>query len=120
MKKGISRLWAFIFAAFLAATNFSQDTAREKAVAIDKQVADIVADWEALPSIFDDIEIFSAQIKKLVDIGPDAVPALCMELDRATRDVPLRLIPFTLRAIGDPRAVPALIRTIPKTLRPPG
>jgi len=32
----------------------------------------------------------------------------------------MRLLAFTLRAIGDPRAVPALIRAIPKTLLPPG
>lgn len=32
----------------------------------------------------------------------------------------LRSLGFTLRAIGDKRAVPALIRAIPKTLRPPG
>ena len=32
----------------------------------------------------------------------------------------LRCLGYVLRAIGDKRAVPALIRAIPKTLRPPG
>src|SRR5204863_6397053 len=70
--------------------------------------------------IFDDIEIYSAQIKDLVEIGKPAVPALTAELDRVSRDTQMRLLAFTLRAIGDGRAVPALIRAIPKTLLPPG
>jgi hypothetical protein len=41
-------------------------------------------------------------------------------LDRSDADLPLRLLGFTLLAIGDPRAVPALIRAIPRTLRPAG
>jgi peroxiredoxin len=96
-----------------------QDAPNNKTLEIDKQVAAIVADWETLPSIFDDPGIYCAQVKKLTEIGSPAVPALCAELERTTRDAPLRLIPLTLRAIGDARAVPALIRAIPKTLRPP-
>ena len=45
----------------------------------------------------------------LVQIGKPAVPALIEELDRTTENRPLRSLGFTLRAIGDPRAVPALI-----------
>ena len=44
------------------------------------------------------------------------MPALIEELDRTTEQWPLRTLGFTLRAIGDPRAVPALIRAIPRTL----
>jgi len=83
-------------------------------------VASIVADWEALSGVFDDIEGYVGQIKELAEIGKPAVPALTAALDRTTRDAPMRLLAFTLRAIGDPRAVPALIRALPKTLRPPG
>ena len=55
-------------------------------------------------------------MKGLLDIGPAAVPALIDELDRTEREEPLRALAFVLRAIGDPRAVPALVRAIPKTL----
>ena len=58
-------------------------------------------------------------MRELVGVGADAVPQLCAELDRTTEDRTLRRIAFALRAIGDPRAVPALIRAIPKTLVPP-
>jgi len=87
---------------------------------VDRRVASILADWEKLPSIFDDIGVYTAQIKELVDIGKPAVPALTAALDRTSRDTPMRLLGFTLRAIGDPRAVPALIRAFPKTLFPVG
>ncbi|HUY92415.1 MAG TPA: M56 family metallopeptidase [Pirellulales bacterium] len=59
-------------------------------------------------------------LKAIVDLGPDAVPELIEELDATQNDMMLRCLGFTLRAIGDKRAVPALIRAIPKTLRPPG
>jgi hypothetical protein len=54
--------------------------------------------------------------RDLVRIGKPAVPYLIEELDRTTENPPLRSLGFTLRAIGDPRAVPALIRAIPRTL----
>ena len=59
-------------------------------------------------------------IESLVALGPDALPELIAELDATDNDMMLRCLGFTLRAIGDARATPALIRTIPKTLRPPG
>ncbi|HEY4312880.1 MAG TPA: hypothetical protein VGN12_25745 [Pirellulales bacterium] len=59
-------------------------------------------------------------LKSLADLGPDAVPDLIAELDVTTDDMMLRCCGFTLRAINDPRAIPALIRAIPKTLLPPG
>jgi thiol-disulfide isomerase/thioredoxin len=101
-------------------TGFAQATPGTDSPDIDRRVASIVADWENLPSIFDEIETYAAQIKELVEIGKPAVPALEAALDRTARDTPMRLLPFTLRAIGDPRAVPALIRALPKTLLPPG
>lgn len=87
---------------------------------VDQKVAGIVADWESLPSVFDDIDIYAAQIKELTVIGKPAVPGLTAALDRTTKDTPLRLLAFTLRAIGDPHAVPSLIRALPRTLLPPG
>jgi hypothetical protein len=65
-------------------------------------------------------EEWAQTIRELATIGKDAVPELVAELDRTDRDATLRSLAFCLRAIGDPRAVPALIRAIPKALRPPG
>src|SRR5689334_5164123 len=110
----------FALAMFPAATAFAQPVPATAPPDIEKRVASIVSDWESLPSVFDDIDTYTAQIKELVEIGKPAVPALTGALDHATRDTPMRLLPFTLRAIGDPRAVPALIRAIPRTLLPPG
>ena len=59
---------------------------------------------------------WASAIRDLVAIGRPTVPALIEELDRTTEQWPLRTLGFTLRAIGDPRAVPALIRAIPRTL----
>ena len=86
----------------------------------DKRIASILADWENLPSIFDDIDVYADQIRQVVQIGKPAVPALTAVLDRTSRDTPLRILAFTLRTIGDARAVPALIRALPRTLLPPG
>ncbi|MGH7138568.1 MAG: hypothetical protein ACREHD_22700 [Pirellulales bacterium] len=59
-------------------------------------------------------------LKEIVDLGPAAVPELVEELDATNgRDCMVRCLGFTLRAIGDKRAVPALIRAIPGTLLPP-
>ena len=63
-------------------------------------------------------EEWTTAIRTLVRIGSPAVPELIQELDRPNRGATLRSLGFTLRAIGDPRAVPALIRAIPETLRP--
>ncbi|QEH32126.1 ECF RNA polymerase sigma factor SigE [Aquisphaera giovannonii] len=70
--------------------------------------------------VFSRDEEWARTIRELAAIGKDAVPELVAELDRADRDATLRSLGFTLRAIGDPRAVPALIRAIPRTLRQPG
>lgn len=48
-------------------------------------------------------------MQELVKIGSSAVPELIEELRRSQRGLPSSLIAFTLRAIGDPCAVPALI-----------
>jgi hypothetical protein len=59
-------------------------------------------------------------LREIVDMGPAAVPELIDELDATDNDMMLRCLGFTLRAIGDKRAVPGLIRAIAKTLRRPG
>ena len=59
-------------------------------------------------------------LKQLVDLDQAAVAELCAELDATESDMMMRCMGFVLRAIGDPRAAPSLIRAIPKTLLKPG
>ena len=70
--------------------------------------------------VFNRDEEWARTIRELATIGKSAVPELVAELDRTDRDATIRSLAFSLRAIGDRRAVPALIRAIPKALRPPG
>jgi RNA polymerase sigma factor (sigma-70 family) len=70
--------------------------------------------------VFNRDEEWAQTIRDIATIGKAAVPELIAELDRADRDTTIRSLAFCLRAIGDPRAVPALIRSIPKALRPRG
>jgi beta-lactamase regulating signal transducer with metallopeptidase domain/uncharacterized GH25 family protein len=62
-------------------------------------------------------------IRELITIGKPAIPKLIQEIDQtdhlANRGNELRALGFVLRGIGDPRAVPALIRSLPATLQPP-
>lgn len=94
-------------------------TVSEPAGDVEQRVAELTQDWDQL-QLFEDVETWAAEIQGLVQIGPPAVPALTARLEKTEADLPLRLLGFTLRAIGDPRAVPALIRSIPRTLRRPG
>ena len=61
--------------------------------------------------------VWAAAVRELIEIGKPAVPKLTEELDRTERGDTLRALGFVLRGIGDPRAVPSLIRAIPRTLR---
>ncbi|HUT90393.1 MAG TPA: M56 family metallopeptidase, partial [Thermoguttaceae bacterium] len=63
---------------------------------------------------------WASAIRALILIGKPAVPTLIDELDRTKREETLRALGFVLRGIGDPRAVPALIRAIPRTHQPSG
>ena len=60
------------------------------------------------------------QLRKISALGPEVVPELVAELDQTSDDMMLRCLGFILRAMGDKRAVPGLIRAIPKTLIRPG
>ncbi len=60
--------------------------------------------------------VWENRVRKLVEIGPDAMPELIGELDRTSDEWMLRSLGFILRAIDDKRAVPGLIRAIPRTL----
>ena len=78
----------------------------------------ILAEFRKLNHTVDQCELWCSLIKDLVDIGREAVPILCRELDETDEQRMMRRLGFALRAINDPRAVPALIRAIPKTLQP--
>lgn len=68
--------------------------------------------------INDDTKIWAGAIRELIEIGTPAVPTLSKELDQTQRQETMRALGFVLRGIGDPRAIPALIRAIPRTLQP--
>lgn len=75
---------------------------------------------QAEESNWDDIERWLSLIKEVVDLGSDAVPELMKHLDETPNDETkmLRTQVFILRAIGDRRAMPALIRNIVKCYQP--
>jgi hypothetical protein len=82
------------------------------------RTAQILVEFRKLNQTVDETELWCLLMRELVAVGRDAVPQLCAELDRTTEDRMLRRLGFALRAIGDARAVPALIRAIPQTLLP--
>jgi len=83
-----------------------------------ERIGQILEEFRKLNHTVDEAELWCLLMRELVAIGPDAVPPLSAELDRTTERAMLRRLGFALRAIGDPRAVPALVRAIPKTLLP--
>lgn len=84
-----------------------------------ERAAKIFEEFRKLRHTVDECELWCLLMRELVAIGPKAVPWICDELDRTQEDRALRRLVFALRAIGDPRAVPTLIRAIPRTLVPP-
>jgi hypothetical protein len=60
------------------------------------------------------VEEWVGALRELIRIGKPAVPELVAELDRTDRVTTVRGLAFTLRGIGDRRAVPALIRALGK------
>jgi beta-lactamase regulating signal transducer with metallopeptidase domain len=83
-----------------------------------ERTAQLLVELRKLKPTVDDAELWCTLLRELITIGQEAVPQVCAELDRTTEDRALRRLAFALRAIGDPRAVPALIRAIPATLLP--
>jgi beta-lactamase regulating signal transducer with metallopeptidase domain len=83
-----------------------------------ERTARILLEFRKLNHTVDETELWCTLLRELVAIGRDATPQLCAELDRTTENRMLRRLGLAARAIGDPRAVPALIRAIPRTLLP--
>jgi beta-lactamase regulating signal transducer with metallopeptidase domain len=80
-------------------------------------VADAIEVLTEGPKV-DPTDVWVRAIKYLVDHKEEAFPAVVKQLDAETRDHPIAKLAFALRAMGDKRAVPVLIRTLPKTLLP--
>lgn len=85
----------------------------------DKRVEAIINEFRKLNHTVDETEIWCVLMRELVTIGKPAVLPLCKEFETTNRSAMMRRLAFALRAIGDPRAVPTLIRVLPKTLQPP-
>ncbi|WP_442485078.1 M56 family metallopeptidase [Aeoliella sp. SH292] len=66
----------------------------------------------------DPCKVWVRAIKYLVEHKETAFLVVLRAFDAETRDHPLSKLAFTLRAMDDPRAVPALIRALPRTLVP--
>jgi hypothetical protein len=66
----------------------------------------------------DPADVWIRAIKYLVEHKDESLPVVIKQLDSETRDHPISKLAFTLRAMGDKRGVPALIRALPKTLLP--
>ena len=58
---------------------------------------------------------YGADVMRLTNFGAVAVPSIIDELDRTDDPRMIATLAFVLRAIGDKRGVPALIRAIPRT-----
>ena len=63
---------------------------------------------------------WSKVLRDLILLGPKAVPELITEMDAAKGDMQMRCLAFALRGIGDKRAIPCLIRAIPRSCIRPG
>ena len=82
----------------------------------DKRVDAIIGEFRKLNHTVDECEIWCLMMRELVTIGKPAVMPLCREFEATDEPRMMRRLAFALRAIGDPRAVPSLIRVLPKTL----
>jgi hypothetical protein len=100
------------------AGNVSKAAPRQRPATRIGKLLDELAEQNASNDRFHDV--WARTLKEIVELGPEAVPELIAELDATNDNMMLRCLGFTLRALDDKRAVPALIRAIPKTLLPPG
>jgi hypothetical protein len=71
------------------------------------------------PPTTPDGESWASAMRSLIEAGKPAVPRLAQELDETNRYDTMQALGFVLRGIGDARAVPSLIRAIPRVLRTP-
>jgi len=63
-------------------------------------------------------EEMAEAIRELGRLGKPVVPLLIAELERTDEELTLRVLAIALRGTNDPRAIPALIRAISRSVRP--
>ena len=81
----------------------------------DTKVAKLLDELETLNQReFAYSEAWLKTLRDLAACGSDAVPELIAELDATNDNMMFRCMGFVLRAIDDRRAVPALVRAIPR------
>lgn len=85
----------------------------------DKRVDAIVEEFRKLNHTLDECETWCLLMRDLVTIGKPAVLPVCKEFEATDQPRMMQRLAFALGAIGDPRAMPTLIRVLPKTLQPP-
>ena len=86
---------------------------------VDERVDAIIEEFRKLNHTVDETEVWCLLMQELVKIGKPAVLPLCEEFETTDEQRMMRRLGFALRAIDDPRAIPTLIRVLPKTLQPP-
>ncbi len=79
----------------------------------DRRVEAIIDEFRKLNHTVDECEIGCLLMLELVTIGKPPVLPLCREFESTSEQRMMRRLAFALRAIGDPRAVPTLIRVLP-------
>lgn len=112
-----------VITALVASLVPTSSTAREPSRWPETHVGELLEELESLQNARKTGSLAWEQtMRRLIELGPDAVPELVKALDATpTEDrMMLRSIPFVLRGIGDKRAIPALIRAIPRCFGPDG
>ena len=84
----------------------------------NERTRQILAEFRKLNHTVDETELWCSLMRELVRIGSPAVPHLLKELESTDQNRMIRRLGFALRAIDDKRAIPGLIRAIPKSLFP--
>lgn len=100
-------------AAFQPAPQGEEKTKPQKNSEVESLSDDLLAERRMSPA-----NDWAELLRDIVRVGKPAVLPLVSRLDATENERHVRLIAFTLRALDDPRAIPGLIRAIPKGLQP--
>ena len=124
MRNFIQTMGSWVTIVLIAASiQLSPSLANEQA-AKGEQPPDLPAWMPELEKAIDGLPAPSDSWLKIMvrihEAGETSVPELIAAMDATSNDAMIRALAFLMRASGDKRCVPALIRAIPKTLRPPG
>jgi len=118
MQRVLTTLVCLSFVLVILSTNSSDAQDEPAKTALERQVETLLGDLRSYRFSSSPQDGLAEIIKEIVEMGEPAVPILIAELDKTDNVMMMRSLGFILRAMNDPRAVPALIRAIPKTLVP--